>query len=77
MYPTEPFKDGIAFIEYVVLNKALGDLDIERCSPFGTLKSRMAVAEGEWLPPKAYAPIPSDERVKLVNRLSSFHPVAL
>ncbi len=42
MYPTEPLRDGIAFIEYVVLNKALGDFETDRWSPLGTVKSRMA-----------------------------------
>jgi hypothetical protein len=43
MYPTDPLRDGIAFIEYDVLNKELGDWDTERVSPRGTAKSRMAV----------------------------------
>lgn len=42
MYPTEPFSDGIAAIEYEVLNKALGDFEIDKCNPRGTVKSRMA-----------------------------------
>jgi hypothetical protein len=42
MYPTDPFKDGSAFIEYDVLKSALGDLDTEKCSPRGTVKSKMA-----------------------------------
>jgi hypothetical protein len=43
MYPTEPLSEGIAFIEYEVLNKALGDFEIENWSPRGTVKSRMAI----------------------------------
>jgi hypothetical protein len=42
MYPTEPFNEGMAFMEYDVLNKALGDWDTERVSPRGTVKSRTA-----------------------------------
>lgn len=61
IYPTDPVRDGIAVMEYVVRNKAFGDLDTEKWSPFGTLKSKMA----------------SEERVKLANKLSSFQPVAL
>src|SRR5438046_1915331 len=45
MYPTEPLSDGIAFIEYEVLNRALGDLDTDKCSPLGTVKSRIAAIE--------------------------------
>ena len=45
MYPTEPFSDGIAFMEYDVLKSGFGDLDIERCKPRGTLKSSIAVSE--------------------------------
>lgn len=30
MYPTDPLSEGMAAMEYVVLNKALGDLDIEK-----------------------------------------------
>jgi hypothetical protein len=44
MYPTEPFREGIAFIEYDVLNKALGDLETEMFKPRGIEKSRMAGA---------------------------------
>ena len=43
MYPTDPLSDGSAFIEYVVLKRGFGDLDIPKCSPLGTLKSRRAV----------------------------------
>ena len=42
MYPTEPLSDGRAFMEYDVLNNGLGDLEMEKCSPRGTLKSRSA-----------------------------------
>ena len=42
MYPMEPCNDGIALIEYVVLNKALGDFEIDRLRPRGTVKSKMA-----------------------------------
>lgn len=42
MYQMEPLSDGRAFREYVVLNSALGDLDMENCRPLGTLKSKMA-----------------------------------
>ena len=45
MYPTEPFSDGTAFMEYDVLKSGFGDLDIERCKPRGTLKSSIAVSE--------------------------------
>jgi hypothetical protein len=45
IYPTDPVKEGIAFIEYVVLKRALGDFETERCRPFGTVKSRMASQE--------------------------------
>jgi len=38
----EPCNDGIALIEYVVLNKALGDFEIDRLRPRGTVKSKMA-----------------------------------
>jgi len=48
MYPMEPFSVGSAFIEYVVLNIALGDLEMLKCSPRGTLKSRMAAREAGW-----------------------------
>jgi hypothetical protein len=30
IYPTDPWRDGKAFIEYVVLNKVFGDFDIEK-----------------------------------------------
>jgi hypothetical protein len=43
IYPIEPFNDGNAFIEYVVLNKELGDLDMAKLSPRGTVKSKIAV----------------------------------
>jgi hypothetical protein len=36
----------MAFMEYVVLNSALGDLEMDRCSPFGTVKSRIANLRG-------------------------------
>ena len=42
IYPTEPCREGIAVIEYEVLNKALGDLETEKCSPRGIAKSRIA-----------------------------------
>ena len=42
MYPTEPFSEGIAFIEYDVLNSGIVDLDIEKCNPLGTVKSKIA-----------------------------------
>lgn len=42
MYPIEPARDGIAVIEYVVLKRALGDFDMDKCNPRGTLKSRRA-----------------------------------
>jgi len=42
MYPTDPLSEGIAVIEYVVLKRGLGDLDIERWSPLVTVKSRIA-----------------------------------
>ena len=42
MYPTEPLRDGRAFIEYVVLKSVFGDFEMWKCSPRGTVKSRMA-----------------------------------
>ena len=51
MYPTEPLSDGRAFIEYVVLKRGLGDLEIPKCSPLGTLKSRRAVQASGRCPP--------------------------
>jgi hypothetical protein len=42
IYPTDPLRDGMAVIEYVVLKRGLGDLDIEKWRPLGTVKSRMA-----------------------------------
>ena len=42
IYPTEPCREGIAIIEYEVLNRALGDLETEKCSPRGIVKSRIA-----------------------------------
>ena len=30
IYPTEPWSDGIAVMEYVVLNKAFGDFETVR-----------------------------------------------
>ena len=43
IYPMEPLREGRAFIEYVVLKSELGDLEIEKLSPRGTVKSRMAL----------------------------------
>lgn len=43
IYPTEPWSDGIAVMEYVVLNKAFGDFETVRWRPRGTVKSRIAV----------------------------------
>jgi hypothetical protein len=42
MYPIEPCKDGRALIEYDVLNRGFGDLDIPNFRPDGTSKSRIA-----------------------------------
>ena len=44
IYPTEPFKDGRAVIEYEVLNKGFGDFEMANLRPVGTSKSRMAFA---------------------------------
>jgi hypothetical protein len=44
-----------------VRKSALGDLEMEKCRPRGTVKSRMAL----------------DERVRFEYKLSSFQPVAL
>jgi hypothetical protein len=42
MYPMEPLSDGTAFMEYEVRKRGLGDLDTDKCSPLGTVKSRIA-----------------------------------
>ena len=78
MYPTEPFNEGMAVIEYVVLNSELGDLETDRCNPLGTVKSRMAeyTSTSKSISQKLeYSPL--EERVRLAYKLSSFHPVAL
>ena len=53
IYPTEPCKEGIAIIEYEVLNKALGDFETEKCSPRGIAKSRIARQGIRRTPPEA------------------------
>ena len=42
MYPTDPCSDGRAVIEYEVLKSEFGAFDMEKLSPLGTVKSRMA-----------------------------------
>lgn len=48
IYPTEPWREGIAVMEYVVLNREFGDFDTLRCRPRGTVKSRMAKFFQRW-----------------------------
>jgi len=69
-------------MEYVVWNNEFGDFDMERCSPRGTVKSRMA---GEERTSESNndedkyegGRVPLEDLVKLAYKLSSFHPVAL
>lgn len=80
IYPTEPFSDGRAFIEYDVLKRGLGDLDIEKCNPLGTVKSK--IAEIDQIKQSSQTKsnrikLPLDDLVRLAYRLSSFHPVFL
>jgi hypothetical protein len=66
IYPTDPLRDGMAVIEYVVLKRGLGDLDIEKWSPLGTVKSRMAGGvQAGGLPGNGERLVPFEERVRL------------